>query len=167
MSRPEKPIDWDRVERLLMADCTGVEIAPHFNMHPHTFYDRVQEKYNMRFTDYCAEKKSHGDSLIKEAQFEEAVARNNTMMVWLGKQRLGQKENHDQAAPNNDQMLGDILAEVKSMKNLTEIAQTEQTSPDNVNAFKDILDSIKQTKEQPVAPIPKTDPIDTAGDAQV
>jgi len=96
MPRPEKPIDWERVDELLECGCLGNEIAAHYNMHPNTFYDRVVSKYNMSFTDYQAEKKYKGDSLIREAQFKKALKKlDNTMLIWLGKQRLGQKENLD------------------------------------------------------------------------
>lgn len=93
MSRPEKTIDWEKVDQLLLSGCYGNEICPHFDMHPDTFYRRVLEKYNMGFTDYSSLKKSQGDSLLKAKQFEKAMKLDNTMLIWLGKQRLGQKEN--------------------------------------------------------------------------
>lgn len=137
MARPIKPLDWDRVEWLLKCGCTGVDIAAEFDMHPKTFYEKVSEEYKVCFTEFCALKRNQGDNLLREVQFQKALEKDNTMMIWLGKQRLGQKENHDAVAPSNDKMLGDILAEVKSMK------------------------------EQPVAIISQTDTINTASDAQV
>lgn len=93
--RPEKKIDWDKVDRLLMAGCKGTEIAPHFDMHVNTFYDRVLEKYNVNFTDYCSIKREQGESLLREKQFEKALKGDNVMLVWLGKNRLKQRENHE------------------------------------------------------------------------
>lgn len=93
MSRPEKPIDWKKVDQLLMAGCTGTEIAPHFDMHYNTFYNKVQEKYNIGFSEYSASKKDQGDSLLKAKQFEKALSgKNDTMLIWLGKTRLKQSE---------------------------------------------------------------------------
>ncbi len=94
MSRPEKPIDWAKVDQLLMAGCLGTEIAAHFDMHPRTFYDRVEEKYGVTFTAYCSEKRCKGDSILRAKQFEKALSNqgDNTMLIWLGKQRLGQTE---------------------------------------------------------------------------
>lgn len=92
MSRPEKPIDWKKVDKLLMAGCFGTEIAPHFDMHVNTFYDKVKEKFNICFTEYCALKRSQGDSLLKEKQFEKALKGDNTLLIWLGKTRLDQKD---------------------------------------------------------------------------
>jgi hypothetical protein len=92
MSRPEKLIDWEKVDHLLMAGCKGTEIAPHFDMHVNTFYDKVKEKHNICFTDYSCIKKEQGDSLLKVCQYEKALEKDNTMMIWLGKQRLDQRE---------------------------------------------------------------------------
>jgi hypothetical protein len=92
MSRPEKPIDWKVVDQLLMAGCLGTEIAANFDMHPDTFYNRVEQQYGMGFTAYCSEKRSKGDSLLRAKQFEKALEKDNTMLIWLGKQRLQQKE---------------------------------------------------------------------------
>lgn len=96
MSRPEKSINWDEVQEFLSTGCLGTEIAAYYDMHPTTFYRRVEEKFNMSFTEYSQEKKQIGDALIRRAQFHKALGINkegdNTMLIWLGKQRLGQKE---------------------------------------------------------------------------
>ncbi len=95
MARPEKQIDWNRVDDLLIAGCLGTEIAAAFDVHPQTFYSRVEEKYKCSFTHYSQEKRGIGDSLIREKQFQKALgltdSGDNTMLVWLGKNRLGQR----------------------------------------------------------------------------
>jgi hypothetical protein len=95
MARPEIPIDWDLVDELLKADCTGSQIAPHFHMHPDTFYDRVKQKHGVCLTVYSRLKKDQGDSLLKAKQFEKAMAGDNSMLIWLGKNRLKQRDNHE------------------------------------------------------------------------
>ena len=92
MCRPEKKIDWVKVDHLLMAGCEGVEIAPHFDMHVKTFYERIKDHYSMTFTEYCALKRCHGDSLLRAKQFEKALKGDNVQLIWLGKQRLNQRE---------------------------------------------------------------------------
>jgi hypothetical protein len=48
----------------------------------------------MLFTDYSQEKKKKGDKILRKKQFDTAIESNNvTMQIWLGKQRLHQKEN--------------------------------------------------------------------------
>jgi hypothetical protein len=92
MCRTQIPIDWKRVDELLLCGCTGTEIAAHYAMHPHTFYDRVADKYKMTFTEYLTQKRSHGNALIREAQHKKALKGDNSMLIWLGKNRLGQKD---------------------------------------------------------------------------
>lgn len=104
MSRPEIPINWDKVDELLMAGCYGTEVAAFLGMHEKTFYDRVLTKYGVNFTEYACQKKSTGDSLLRMQQYLKAMGisskGDNTMLIFLGKQRLGQKENpNDKMAP--------------------------------------------------------------------
>jgi hypothetical protein len=92
MSRPEKPIDWKLVDSLLMKDNDGTEIASHFDMHPDTFYRRIQEQYDMGFTEYQQRLKSKGNSFLKSKQFDKAMEGNVQMLIFLGKTRLKQVE---------------------------------------------------------------------------
>lgn len=91
--RPEKPIDWDLVDKLLEAGCLGTEIAANFDMHPNTFYDKVLEERKLGFTEYSRQKKSKGESILRAVQFQSAIKdRDRSMLIWLGKQRLNQRE---------------------------------------------------------------------------
>lgn len=97
MARPEKPIDWDLVDQLLMADCHGTDCAAEFDMHPDTFYRKVQEKYNIGFTELSLQRKKQGDSNLRAQQYKKALGQtdkgDNTLLIWLGKTRLKQREN--------------------------------------------------------------------------
>jgi len=97
MSRPHTPIDWEVVNDMLEAGCPGTEIAPIFSIHPDTFYKRVQEEHGMGFTEYSQAKKCKGEGNLRLAQYLKALGKtkkgDNTLLIWLGKQRLNQKEN--------------------------------------------------------------------------
>lgn len=118
MARPEKPIDWDRVDALLEAGCIATEISSHFNITNPTLYDRCMKKYGVTFTDYCAEKKKKGDSLLKEVQFQKALSGDNTMLIWLGKNRLKQKENPEDEANHLElyKKFEEMMQEIKSFQ---------------------------------------------------
>jgi len=122
MSRPEKHIDWSAVDHLLMAGCLGTEIAAQFDMHQNTFYARVEEKYGMSFTHYCQEKRSKGDAMLRAKQYEKAMKGDNTMMVWLGKNRLKQKDR-----PIEDEQLENMEKLASSLSAF--IAQASGTQP--------------------------------------
>lgn len=118
MARPEKPIDWDLVDELLMAGCEGTEIAPHFDMHYNTFYLRVQEEHGVGFSEYRAQKRSHGIACIRRKQFQKALDGDNTLLIWLGKTYVGQRESDN--APTID---AQTAANVKAL--LDQIAQQQ------------------------------------------
>jgi len=110
VGRPEKLIDWDLVDDLLMAGCLGTEIASNFDMHPDTFYRRVEEKKNIGFTEYCQQKRSKGKSFIRKKQFDKALEGDNTMLVWVGKQLCDQKENNEvSVAPETSKAFASIM----------------------------------------------------------
>jgi hypothetical protein len=100
VGRPEVVIteqDWKIINQSLMSGCDGASIARHFGMHPDTFYTKVVEKYGelyniSLFSDYSKAKRIEGDNLIRNKQFDRANSGSDTMLIWLGKQRLGQKE---------------------------------------------------------------------------
>lgn len=97
MSRPEKKIDWEIVDELLAAGSHGTDVAAFLGIHPDTFYKRVEKEFRMGFSDYSSQKKSLGDALIRLTQYKKAIGiskkGDNMMLIWLGKQRLNQKEN--------------------------------------------------------------------------
>lgn len=90
--RPPKPIDWDFVDELLLAGCHCSEIAPHFNLSADHFGIRVAEEKNMLFTEYAGIIFDKGNSLLRDAQYKKATNGDNTMLVWLGKNRLKQRD---------------------------------------------------------------------------
>lgn len=92
MNRPLKPIDWDVVDKMMHAQCLGTEIAAYFDMHPDTFYRRVQEKSGMGFTEYSTQKKEVGKAKIRISQYKTALEGNTSMQIWWGKNHLGQKD---------------------------------------------------------------------------
>ena len=100
--RPQKDIDWKIVDAMLEADCEGTEVAARIGIHPDTLYLRCQKEKGMGFSEYLREKKANGNSLIKEKQFEAAtVDKDRSMLIWLGKQRLGQKDKLEQDINDN------------------------------------------------------------------
>jgi hypothetical protein len=119
MTRPEIPIDWNRVDELLESGCLGTEIAAYFGMHPNTFYERVSHKFNISFSEYSSKKKSKGDALIREGQFKKAIKKlDNTMLIWLGKQRLGQRETPQDIGLSEDTMkpLLAVMAQISDLQ---------------------------------------------------
>lgn len=95
MSRPEMLIDWDKVDYMLRCGALGTEIAATFAIHPNTFYRRVEEKFKMSFSEFSQERRALGDYSLRQKQYEKAMGLtdtgDNTLLIWLGKNRLGQR----------------------------------------------------------------------------
>ena len=131
MARPEKPIDWDMVDRLLEAQCNGKEIAAYFNVSPETFYERVVKKHEEGFSSYSHRFSSKGLALLKLAQFNKAVGKlNPTMLMWLGKQYLNQTESPDKGVNETtldqfDSLMG-LLQSLQSDRKIESININEE-----------------------------------------
>jgi hypothetical protein len=92
MGRPKAKIDWSRVDKYLQAHCDGVGIAGLLGIAPDTLYRSCKDIHNIGFDAYSAIKKAEGKELLRTKQFQVAMEGDRTMLVWLGKQYLEQKE---------------------------------------------------------------------------
>ncbi len=91
------PIDWNLVAEYLEAGCSGVEIAAQLGVHENTLYQRCKSDLEKDFVAFKQEKQASGESLLRKVQFDAAIKdKDRAMLIWLGKQRLGQKEKGEQ-----------------------------------------------------------------------
>lgn len=93
---PKKKVDWEVVDKMLKFQCSSTEIAGYFNIHRQTLYDKVSEEFDCTWTEYAASRQSCGLGLLRCTQFEKAFntysKANAQLLIWLGKQYLGQKD---------------------------------------------------------------------------
>lgn len=94
--RPKKEIDFDMVDNLLGIMCTGEEVADILGVDYDTLNARIKEQFKVSFSDYIREKQSKGKASLRRRQYLTAVEEGNpTMLIWLGKQYLGQKDKQE------------------------------------------------------------------------
>ena len=93
--RPKAVINWKMVDEYLRSQCDGAHIANILGIHPNTLYLACEEKFNINFSEYSQQKKGEGKELLRARQFKAAMEGDKTMLVWLGKQYLGQREKTD------------------------------------------------------------------------
>ncbi len=108
------------VESVAQCHCTEDEIASILDVS----LDTLKTKENAEAFSECIKKgREYGKASLRRWQFEKAKKGNTTMLIWLGKQILGQKEKIDIAA-DADQLgkLDDIL---KGMKTLADEGDKE------------------------------------------
>ncbi len=89
--KPTK-IDWEKVDEYLKAQCSGAAIAGILGIHDNTLYMRCKTDNNVDFVTYAAQKRGEGKEMLRRKQFDKALAGNVVMMIWLGKQYLGQSD---------------------------------------------------------------------------
>ena len=92
MARPKIEIDFKLVENLCEIQCTGEEIASVLEIDYDTLNSRVKEEYGISFSEYYKKKSEAGKMSLRRMQWKAAERGNTTMLVWLGKQYLGQKD---------------------------------------------------------------------------
>lgn len=115
--RKLKKIDWEYVSELLMKGSNGIQVAAVLGIHPDVLYDRCRIENGEMFSDYSQKCWQKGNSSLHAKQYEVAKEGNTTMLVWLGKQRLDQKEQKEKELPDNlEQIYQQTLEEIKELR---------------------------------------------------
>lgn len=145
---PLKEIDWKKVDDLMIAGCLGTEIAAFFGIHPDTFYKRVELEKGMGFSAYLQKMHSKGESILRAHQYAKSIGLtdkgDNTLLIWLGKTRLKQRDvNVEAPLIPNDKKLEELIENLKNYKDA--LAQKEASSQ-------------KPIEENPDASKPETNP---------
>ena len=112
MGRNKALIDWARLEKMAMCGSNGQQIAAAIGVHYDTLVNRcVTDKPDdiSIFSEYLRTKREKGNDLLLRKQFDIAMAGDKTMLIWLGKQRLGQKEKTDITSNDKDLNRGETI----------------------------------------------------------
>lgn len=84
MARPKIPIDAEEVEKLAGLNCSAEEIGSFFNVSA----DTIQR----RFAAAIKRGRAVVHTSLKRKQYKLAMDGNVTLLIWLGKQYLGQAD---------------------------------------------------------------------------
>ena len=82
--RPQAVVDAKLVENLASIGCTPAEIAAACNC--------SRDTLDRRFAEVMAKGRENGKTRLRKKQLEIALAGNVVMLIWLGKQILGQSD---------------------------------------------------------------------------
>ena len=83
----------DEVEKLCRLNCTNAELAAYFGFSPETIDREIRD--NKVFRDAVTQGKNYGKLSLRRRQVKLAEEGNPTMLIWLGKVYLKQRENVD------------------------------------------------------------------------
>lgn len=116
MAPPKIPIDMEQVRKLAAIDCTNAEIAAVLKISIGTLERRCRQA--------IAEGKEEGKASIRRKQFEIAQKGNVAMLIWLGKQRLGQTDKQDTQLQHSGEQVIRVIREQRSLLGNDRIALT-------------------------------------------
>ena len=88
--------DWTQVNKMCALHCTGEEIADMLAIDYDTLAKACKRDHKMQLSEYIRQKASTGKMSLRRTQFTTAMAGNPTMLVWLGKNWLGQKDKSEE-----------------------------------------------------------------------
>lgn len=113
MARPKKQIDPEQVKKLAAIQCSHAEMAAILGCSSDTL--------ERRFAAAIKDGRSHGRTSLKRKQYEIAMTGNTTMLIWLGKQYLDQKDKAEQVVDTTHKgeisvARVDIVERVKQLK---------------------------------------------------
>jgi len=136
MARPLKEINWDMVDKLIEAGCSGVAIAGKFRIQSDTFYERFKREYGCSFQDYRANVQEAGLAdlmmMLHAKALNNKAPGNSNLLIFLAKTKLGLKEpeiEHLFAPKQNDIDQSHII-----MQQANEIAELKEII--GLNAYK-------------------------------
>lgn len=95
MARPKLQIDWQQVGEMLKCGSSATSIAIGLGISTDTLYVRSKSDLNLDFSAFSQQKKAQGNDLLRQKQFELAMSGNVPMLIWLGKNRLGQADKQE------------------------------------------------------------------------
>lgn len=95
MARPRKEVDIDLLTDLVKIQCTARECASVLHVSEDTLDRRLKEEGYDGFADFFKKHQDEGKTSLRRAQWNAALDGNPTMLVWLGKQYLDQRDKMD------------------------------------------------------------------------
>lgn len=98
MARPRKELtdeDFDKLVAMVRIQCTQDEICAIFGMTKETLNARLQERGEESFSTLYKKHSDEGKASLRRMQWKAAENGNVGMLVWLGKQMLGQSDKQE------------------------------------------------------------------------
>jgi hypothetical protein len=114
--RPKIEINWEDVRKLSLLQCTQNEIASFLGVSVDTLLRRKE------FCELHKKGMEEGRMSLRRLQWKKAQDGNTTMLIWLGKQYLGQSDKQELTGKDGKSLVPDIKFEVidKEAKEATE-----------------------------------------------
>lgn len=100
--RPKKEIDQKEFEGLCELQCTLNEVCGFFDVTDKTLNAWCKQTYGATFSEVFAKKRQAGKISLRRKQYQTAMSGNPRLLIWLGKQWLGQSESPAESIDTED-----------------------------------------------------------------
>jgi hypothetical protein len=135
--RPEKIVDWKLVDRLIEAGCNIDEVAGNFDMLGRTLGDKIVKKFGINYTQYSQTIRKKGTSKLRLSQYDKALDNatpgNAQMLIWLGKNLLGQKDSSVQENTVSESTMMQFSLLMKQISELQSQSGSKSESKPDLN----------------------------------
>lgn len=121
MARPRKELsdaDFELMAKLVSIQCTQDEICGIIGMNTDTLNTRLKERGEGGFSDFYKKHSDKGKASLRRLQWRAAEEGNPTMLVWLGKQMLKQRDKPEDDSKTAQEFAREIVEATSAMKKL-------------------------------------------------
>jgi hypothetical protein len=100
MARPTKDLEnmvfdgWDQLDALIIWS-TQAYCCEKLGINTDTLSEKIKERTGLSFSEYKDQKKEAMRVNIRKKQYDVAMAGNVSMLIWLGKNELGQSDKNE------------------------------------------------------------------------
>ena len=118
--KPMTDKEFEQLVNMIRIQCTRDEICDILGMSDTTLNRRIKEQGIPGVNNFEALYKKHqgeGKASLRRAQWKAAQDGNPTMLVWLGKQMLGQRDKQDLDHTSSDGSMKPQVIEIVAAKN--------------------------------------------------
>ena len=95
VGRPKKELDWKVLDAILQFGATLIDCSEMLSLSDDTIQNRIKKQYGITFSEYRHRKMSKMRVKLLQKQFDVAMSGNVALLIWLGKQHLGQSDKMD------------------------------------------------------------------------
>ena len=118
ITKPLHQLDYKKLDAMCAIHCTGEECAAILGISYDTLNRALKRDGNKGFAEYCKQKGASGKMSLRRKQFGHGMSGNSTMLIWLGKQWLGQVEKTEQIGLGEAQPLTINFGVAKAVKDI-------------------------------------------------
>ena len=97
--RPRKEIDWQRLDDIIVW-ASQEYCAEQLNISIETLATAIKQRYGLSFPEYKNKRREPLKINLLVKQYEVAMRGNVSMLIWLGKQHLGQSDKVEEKSSN-------------------------------------------------------------------